>query len=461
MRAASYDLYRRIPRDLTEATSQGGVLSVSCVLVMCTLVVMESWDYLTPPIVSEVVMDENTDAQIRVNFDITTLEMPCDWVELDVRDRLGAARADVVPNIKKLVVNRADQSSYLHKEKPREPQARSTTASSNEMARAMEEEGESPHLDRASFAVALKDHQYVFIDFYAPWCKWCRLLAPIWEKFAVEIHDRHYRTAVRKVDCVANPQICLENKIRGFPTMRVFKDGRALADYDGKREYEAMVAWVGSITKEDEETHHYRHEEIAKDNADHMGCRLTGFIMVNRVPGNFHLQAKSDVHSMNAKETNLSHAVTHLSYGEPIPDRLKITLPDALKGLLNPLNEKVFATETPGITFDHYIKIVSTQYKLGWSEFAGYQMQYSNHQYLFESQHADDDEGKVPEARFSFDFAPTAVVIRYGGKRWYDFVTNLCAIIGGVFTVMGLVDRSLHGVRSRLFKVLQCVQSFK
>ncbi len=46
----------------------------------------------------------------------------------------------------------------------------------------------------------------------------------------------------------------------------------------------------------------------------------------------------------------------------------------------------------------------------------------------------------VPEAKFSYDLSPMAVAVRTTGKRWYDFVTSICAIVGGTFTTVGLVD---------------------
>jgi Endoplasmic reticulum vesicle transporter len=36
-----------------------------------------------------------------------------------------------------------------------------------------------------------------------------------------------------------------------------------------------------------------------------------------------------------------------------------------------------------------------------------------------------------------------AVVIKRKGKRWYEFVTSICALIGGTFTVMGLLSSFL------------------
>ena len=52
----------------------------------------------------------------------------------------------------------------------------------------------------------------------------------------------------------------------------------------------------------------------------------------------------------------------------------------------------------------------------------------------------------VPEAKFSYDLSPMAVAVRTTGKRWYDFVTSICAIVGGTFTTVGLVDAVAHKV---------------
>ena len=38
------------------------------------------------------------------------------------------------------------------------------------------------------------------------------------------------------------------------------------------------------------------------------------------------------------------------------------------------------------------------------------------------------------------------VVVSSKGRRWYDFVTSVCAIVGGTFTVLGLVDGMLYKI---------------
>jgi hypothetical protein len=70
-------------------------------------------------------------------------------------------------------------------------------------------------------------------------------------------------------------------------------------------------------------------------------------------------------------------------------------------------------------------------------EIVGYQM-------LAQSQVMHYNEMDVPEAKFSYDLSPMAVVVSSKGRRWYDFITSVCAIIGGTFTVVGLLDAILY-----------------
>jgi hypothetical protein len=59
--------------------------------------------------------------------------------------------------------------------------------------------------------------------------------------------------------------------------------------------------------------------------------------------------------------------------------------------------------------------------------------------------YADED---IPEARFAFDISPMAVRISKEPRPLYSFITSVCAIIGGTFTVFGL----LNAVLSTVFK---------
>jgi hypothetical protein len=62
---------------------------------------------------------------------------------------------------------------------------------------------------------------------------------------------------------------------------------------------------------------------------------------------------------------------------------------------------------------------------------------------LYILQYGEED---VPEARFAYDLSPMSVVISRKGKQWYEFVTSICALIGGTFTVVGLISGLLNAV---------------
>ena len=57
-------------------------------------------------------------------------------------------------------------------------------------------------------------------------------------------------------------------------------------------------------------------------------------------------------------------------------------------------------------------------------------------------------EEVVPDARFSYDLSPMSVSVTRKKKKFYEFITSICAVIGGTFTVVGL----LSGFLSVIFK---------
>ncbi len=54
----------------------------------------------------------------------------------------------------------------------------------------------------------------------------------------------------------------------------------------------------------------------------------------------------------------------------------------------------------------------------------------------------------------SFDMSPIQIIVRQLRRPWYHFLTMTCAIIGGVFTVLGIVD----GILNTAWKVAKKVE---
>ena len=72
----------------------------------------------------------------------------------------------------------------------------------------------------------------VVVDFWAPWCGPCRMVAPELEKVARNLAGR---VVVAKVNTDEEPELGERFRIRSIPTMLVFRDGREMARSAGAR----------------------------------------------------------------------------------------------------------------------------------------------------------------------------------------------------------------------------------
>lgn len=73
--------------------------------------------------------------------------------------------------------------------------------------------------------VVLKSSVPVLVDFWAPWCGPCRMIAPIIDEIAQEYGDK---LKAVKLNTDESPQVATEYGIRSIPTVMVFKDGQKM-----------------------------------------------------------------------------------------------------------------------------------------------------------------------------------------------------------------------------------------
>lgn len=81
------------------------------------------------------------------------------------------------------------------------------------------------NINQEQFREMIQGDKPVLVDFWAPWCGYCRRIAPVYEKIAEEYGDR---LAVAKVNIDEEPQLTEAQGVEVIPTLVLYKNGQAV-----------------------------------------------------------------------------------------------------------------------------------------------------------------------------------------------------------------------------------------
>ncbi|KAJ3451369.1 endoplasmic reticulum-golgi intermediate compartment protein [Anaeramoeba flamelloides] len=181
---------------------------------------------------------------------------------------------------------------------------------------------------------------------------------------------------------------------------------------------------------------------IEKDKKYNVGCHISGFLMINKVHGNFHLAPGRTIErngrhmhdlstAKNLMSLNLTHEIEMISFGELFP------------GSLNPLaGRTVTQPELGPYMYQYFVKIIPTVYYTDHKkENAIKTYQYSVYEY--DKELASNHDNGLPGIYFSYDFSPIMVEIIQDRKSFFHFITQLFGLLGGIYAISSLLDNIL------------------
>lgn len=183
-------------------------------------------------------------------------------------------------------------------------------------------------------------------------------------------------------------------------------------------------------------------ETLKEQYAEDGGCQVYGTVELNKASGHFHIVPHNSIRSLKSgrqggainlmellsftfDQFNVSHTINSLSFGHDFP------------GISSPLDGEVRHVKDTHGMYQYYVKIVPTVYE----KYDGTEIESNQYSVTEHLRHLSPGSGRgMPGVYFYYQVSPISAQFTETRKPLMQFLTSTCAIIGGTFTVMGIID---------------------
>ncbi|CAL6012641.1 Protein_disulfide isomerase PDI3 [Hexamita inflata] len=79
------------------------------------------------------------------------------------------------------------------------------------------------------------------IKYFTPWCGHSQILGPKFTLISSEFNDD---VIFAEVNCQSNEKLCKDQKVRGYPTLSFYNEGKMIEKFSGAREISNIKQWI-------------------------------------------------------------------------------------------------------------------------------------------------------------------------------------------------------------------------
>ena len=102
------------------------------------------------------------------------------------------------------------------------------------------------NMNQAQFEQFMHEEKPVLVDYWAPWCVYCRRIAPAYEKIAEEYGDQ---LVIGKVNIDEESQLAEAEKIEVIPTLVLYRGGKAVDSIVAPDSKAAIERFIQDVTE--------------------------------------------------------------------------------------------------------------------------------------------------------------------------------------------------------------------